>query len=290
MICKWCGAKNSLTDGKCARCHREWPELSDCGGFYDLVPKAERVSSARKSKTAKHKGLGLPWVLLLCGTVALVTWLLVSATAGGDQGQKPEAIRDSDKPSNSTHSPKDELESEIDDPVSLSEQEVSISFVISGEEDKFITTTVDLHEHQVKVTSWSVMDDLSLEAGVGFEDNSLTMELRYSGEEGRGVLTPKIDTQGRLWSKVKGRYSYCWEWHFGDGQWTGISAEAVSIDNGKLIFDIEMLKTLCSEQEGDPVIRLLCSRKNQNGGRVTVELAGIAIMDYIDIPPMIEEK
>lgn len=40
MICRWCGGKIKPTDQTCARCGRELPPLSQCGGFYDLVPGA----------------------------------------------------------------------------------------------------------------------------------------------------------------------------------------------------------------------------------------------------------
>lgn len=40
MICKWCGALLREGDMVCGRCGREIPPLSDCGGFFDLVPGA----------------------------------------------------------------------------------------------------------------------------------------------------------------------------------------------------------------------------------------------------------
>lgn len=43
MICKWCGAGIRATDRVCSRCGREMPPLSDCGGFYDLVPLARET-------------------------------------------------------------------------------------------------------------------------------------------------------------------------------------------------------------------------------------------------------
>lgn len=42
MICKWCGAPVDVTRGKCSACGRELPPLSDCGGFYNIVPGAAR--------------------------------------------------------------------------------------------------------------------------------------------------------------------------------------------------------------------------------------------------------
>lgn len=40
MICKWCGETLKRGDSTCRRCRKEVPAMSDCGGFYDLVPQA----------------------------------------------------------------------------------------------------------------------------------------------------------------------------------------------------------------------------------------------------------
>lgn len=42
MFCKWCGADLPNSANKCTRCGKEVPAMSDCGGFYDLVPNAKR--------------------------------------------------------------------------------------------------------------------------------------------------------------------------------------------------------------------------------------------------------
>lgn len=42
MFCKWCGADLSNSATKCTRCGQDVPAMSDCGGFYDLVPNAKR--------------------------------------------------------------------------------------------------------------------------------------------------------------------------------------------------------------------------------------------------------
>lgn len=48
MICKWCGAAVSALDEACQRCKRPLPAMSDCGGFYDLVPNAPRPEPVEK--------------------------------------------------------------------------------------------------------------------------------------------------------------------------------------------------------------------------------------------------
>lgn len=45
MFCKWCGGNIASSDTKCKRCGKEVPALSDCGGFYDLVPNAKKPSN-----------------------------------------------------------------------------------------------------------------------------------------------------------------------------------------------------------------------------------------------------
>lgn len=45
MICKWCGSTKKASERICPACGRESPALSDCGGFYDIVPQATRVDT-----------------------------------------------------------------------------------------------------------------------------------------------------------------------------------------------------------------------------------------------------
>ena len=42
MFCKWCGADLPNSAIRCTRCGKDVPAMSDCGGFYDLVPNAKR--------------------------------------------------------------------------------------------------------------------------------------------------------------------------------------------------------------------------------------------------------
>lgn len=44
MICKWCGAAVDTAMKKCPTCGREIPPLSDCGGFYRVVPTAAQAA------------------------------------------------------------------------------------------------------------------------------------------------------------------------------------------------------------------------------------------------------
>lgn len=48
MLCKWCGAKLPDFATKCKRCGKDIPAISDCGGFYDLVPDAKKLAAKRE--------------------------------------------------------------------------------------------------------------------------------------------------------------------------------------------------------------------------------------------------
>lgn len=50
MICKWCGAEIQRSEKRCSRCGKENAPLSDCGGFYDLVPQAAPAAGGRGKK------------------------------------------------------------------------------------------------------------------------------------------------------------------------------------------------------------------------------------------------
>lgn len=99
MICKWCGAAIEPRQKCCTNCGREIPPLSDCGGFYDIVPTrrpaAPQPSSAApqatkpradvrpaekpRSETARGRGkhallLSLAALVLLLALVLLFVW------------------------------------------------------------------------------------------------------------------------------------------------------------------------------------------------------------------------
>lgn len=60
MICKWCGAAIDVSKRKCSVCGRDIPALSDCGGFYDIVPKAARQAASQHAQAPLEKPFDKP--------------------------------------------------------------------------------------------------------------------------------------------------------------------------------------------------------------------------------------
>ena len=79
MICKWCGAEINRAENRCNRCGRENSPLSDCGGFYDLVPQLAPAGLKAQNKKG-NSGMALAVALLslfLVASLALNAMLLV---------------------------------------------------------------------------------------------------------------------------------------------------------------------------------------------------------------------
>ncbi len=45
MFCKWCGQNVDLKNGVCPSCGKQQPPMTDCGGFYNLVPGAKAAET-----------------------------------------------------------------------------------------------------------------------------------------------------------------------------------------------------------------------------------------------------
>lgn len=60
MFCKWCGGTLTPSDVKCSRCGKAVPPLSDCGGFYDLMPTAESRKEAAPVPKMETKKATVP--------------------------------------------------------------------------------------------------------------------------------------------------------------------------------------------------------------------------------------
>ena len=100
MICKWCGASLGESAKVCPRCKEKVQPLSDCGGFYGLVPKATMLMSGAAASVPEHREAGksptglstpptprtpvdyLKDLRVILGIVAVLALLLLLITSG----------------------------------------------------------------------------------------------------------------------------------------------------------------------------------------------------------------
>lgn len=109
MICKWCGETIKIGAKTCKRCKRELPALSDCGGFYDLVPKDTPVPTpAAEPKPAvqppvrpvlpqpKQTNPVINVVLILSVVMAVISLILTISLSGklADAREEADSLRD----------------------------------------------------------------------------------------------------------------------------------------------------------------------------------------------------
>lgn len=93
MICKWCGAKTDRKDPKCRRCGRENPALSDCGGFYDLVPQAAPRPAATPVRKPQKKGSPFALICVLLA-IALAVSILFCLKLSGEKRELAEELEE----------------------------------------------------------------------------------------------------------------------------------------------------------------------------------------------------
>lgn len=106
MICKWCGETVKPGSVTCRRCKREIPALSDCGGFYDLVPMEPATApSEPMPQTAvqppvrpvlPERKKSRPITDMICGVavvLALIFMILTVSLSGKLADAKEEADR-----------------------------------------------------------------------------------------------------------------------------------------------------------------------------------------------------
>ena len=310
MICKWCGASVAVTDAKCARCKRELPALSDCGGFYDLVPKAKReppVIQTQSPQTVQHeesalkqapmpqntarrmaqdkteKQLRILWTTICFGFVAMLILVTVLTIGLGKKIQaQPDACGHSEEIEyiKNALSPKTE---ESTAPQSLAEQDIKILVEIANGEKKTIVTTVDLGKCTAMTSTSSNLGAQELEALIGIENASVQVSIQYSVEGEETVLIADIKTEGELLGSVTETGStYQWEWQLSPAEeWSTIAEDAVTVEGKKLSFNTEILKKWCEDNSATPIVRLQFAQENTDGGSINVEISGIELLNYI---------
>lgn len=212
MFCKWCGGNIASSDTKCKRCGKEVPALSDCGGFYDLVPNAKKPSEVQpgpvlppakpaspprkpeptseaepaRKKSSKKSLLGLT-VLNVVGFVLVIAMLFIIVARANQYStevnrlrndlrtisEKIDSIAAATEPG--TTEPEETEPTVVVDPV-LAEQNVNFTAKINGEKSiQGLEADLDLGDYtDTAVISYGMDDETNA-------INSISYTLKEAG-------------------------------------------------------------------------------------------------------------
>lgn len=159
MICRWCGKEVFPGQRNCGSCGREVPPLSDCGGFYQVVPDAAQQKKDSYFQQPPKQMLQPPehgrsgggekkWVLLFPVVGMVVLSLVLFAILNGrisKIAQQIEALQDalSDQ-------------TETSETGALTEMETVATTEVDESAETTYTSTIETQESEMLPTGASV--------------------------------------------------------------------------------------------------------------------------------------
>ena len=298
MFCKWCGGNIASSDTKCKRCGKEVPVLSDCGGFYDLVPNAKRTGAASAVNTRipavvsaetgrgtvaepeqpkRKNGSRKLLVTLLIVTVAcfVLTLMLLLTTVGKlnrlsnklvlVEGQVKSIsnavdvlIINRDLPAEAPEEEKIPL---------LTEQELVFT-VKQTEENAVSSVTADsdlgAYKDEVVVvydfdTATGQLD--SVKYSLEEADADLKLDFDFSSSFGMRSVSVTVETVADVFGTVEeDGETWQWQYRLDDGEWTDVDEEVFtqSMDAGKAELKIQNKKLKEMTEESKGAVELRC--------------------------------
>lgn len=314
MFCKWCGADLSDSAVKCGRCGREVPALSDCGGFYDLVPSArnngavpvqqpprkpERPEPVRKEpmKQEPQKKSGGALSLVICCVGFLLVLILIFSMQGKINNcltgleQTHKEIRDlSDQLQTDEAVPEETQALEAEAPV-LAQQDIQID-IEAAQDDKGISvkTAADLGKAEQGVTSRVAFDPDSdsltgLTIDLGEEKDCIVAKIKSSAgtsaDKQKGILSVAMDVEEQVLGEQEGESEFVWEYRTDLSEWKELDDKVFTQENDddgvSVSFSTEEVDKLLDEDAKTVEFRLTYTRKNGQGGSLVLVITGITI-------------
>lgn len=312
MFCKWCGGTLASSDIKCKRCGKEVPALSDCGGFFDLVPDARKNtadqadyntsppspppdSEGSKNKTSTPK-LNFKWIALPLVGIVLIMLLLLFNTINkysNEVGELRNELSSMSERIDLIAQTTQNIETKLDEVIAhavnvgtdLKEQNINFTVkLISEDAAQKIDTDINLGDY---VDTAVVSYELDKQTG---EVNSVGYYLK----EANGIVTVSIDHNNAfLAQNVSVSYEVddtvygvsapviCkWQYRFNENaEWVGIPVGTFKqrdiIGKTELSINQANLRELMNENTGNIELRCEISRSNENNGSLTIVVEGI---------------
>lgn len=268
MFCKWCGADLSDSAVKCSRCGHEVPPLSDCGGFYDLVPSARNGGAApvqqppRKPETQrqepvrkepvkkepqKQKSSAGALSLVICCVGFLLVLILIFSMQGKINNcltgleQTHKEIRDlSDQLQTDEAVPKETQALEAEAPV-LAQQDIQID-IEAAQDDKGVSvkTTADLGQAEQGVACRVAFDPDSdsltgLTIDLGEEKDCIVAKIKSSAgvpaDDQKGILSVAMDVEKQMLGELEGETEFKWEYRTDLSEWKELDDKVFTQEN-----------------------------------------------------------
>ena len=295
MICKWCGAELRSAQGKCNRCGKEQPALSQCGGFYDLVtvPRPE-AAPAREGGRQKNNPIT---ILLAVVCLALVVALVLAMVSYGDLQKDNRALQRDVEDLEAELAALTTEETEDD---SLAGKDLFISVLLPDDISQNAGVEAS-PQGQVQVTYGDGSDDTLFEAAVEFphgQENSVaTLSFRQAEaqlvlscmlEEAFGMAAEKQDFRAELFyvdeaGALVPLQDAAEETMSGlDGKLVSVEVP-VTVSKADAAMDIQLtfekIHGLAEEKALPQDTKFVCKlvRENREGGSLTVMVEGITL-------------
>ena len=321
MICKWCGANLSSSDVKCKRCGKDIPALSDCGGFYDLVPNARKATEGytepvvtpekpvsppqhpetpkeappvRSKKSSEKSLLGLT-VITILGFALVILLLVITLGKINQHAETINALQTdiqniTEKSDTATEPPATES-SDVLDPV-LSKQNVVFTVIVNGDEEKKVNTSLDLGDYcDTAIITYDTVEATGLLSFASYSlkeaDTSTSFTIDYTNGARTRDISVSYVIDDTIYSLTETSTICKWQYRFDDSaEWKDISGDTFTQTdkNGKTEISIkaDALQELIANNDGVLELRCEIYCTSADSGSLTTVIEGIVFPQEVN--------
>lgn len=312
MFCKWCGGDLSESAKKCSRCGRNVPALSECGGFYDLVPEGKKIFTSpvktdfpgseptpQKAPTPVKgkpgKRLKLTKLLLLFTSIGFAVVLVLLFILQGKLKcleESMDTVCTQTQPMSTSSAPEEELTTPEEEPappeqlpapneISLQEQAVLLEVTVKHTQTgSSVKITAELGDYPDAIVDEASFDKVTQAlTGVQFHlpaaENCIDIRI-LTNETSLGIT---FEPDENVFGEAAGDIQYTWSYRIrGAAEWASLEEDifALSEDGSTVTYSADKLLPLLGEADAAEFC-ITCTRTNTKNGSLSVILSGISV-------------
>jgi hypothetical protein len=312
VICKWCGGSITPSDVQCKRCGKEVPALSDCGGFYDLVPGARKTSETRpvvtptpvttgsyvrkpepqKDVQPPRKKQNSPKVLMGLAVITVLGFVLVLSMIVAVMGKLDrysdavDGLKKDLRNISEQIEPDDTTEPAADCDSVLAQQDTVIAFrIVQQGFDQNVDASVDMGECSDTVVIHYGYDEQTgvirtVECSLKEADAAITLSINYAHAFRTQSITMDYEIDEDVFGFSDAPDMCKWQYRFDDqSEWMQIPEEMLVQEErfGQIVLSINdtALEDMIKENSVEPELRCEIVRSNAEGGSLTIVVEGV---------------